>query len=69
MTTQGFHECTWFGARLSRRYLRFLYGETGALSALQRVWQVTVIDEVWGRDDVLWTALDQAVTHWLEKYR
>ena len=61
VTRVGGYDCTWFGVRLSRRYLRFLYGETGALSALRRVWQVTVIDEAWGRDDVLWAELDLAL--------
>lgn len=53
--------CTRFGARLSRRYLRFLYGETGALDALYGAWQVTIVDEVWGRDDALWPTLDRAL--------
>lgn len=52
-------DCTWFGACLSRRYLRFMYGETGALDALWGSWQVTVVDEVWGRDDALWSVLDE----------
>lgn len=54
-------ECTHFGVRLSRRYLRFLYGETGALDALYGAWQVTIVDEVWGRDDALWPTLDRAL--------
>lgn len=61
VTRWGGSECTWFGARLSRRYLRFLYRETGALPALYGSWQVTVVDTVWGRDDTLWPALDEAI--------
>jgi len=52
---------TWFGARLSRRHLRFPYGETGALPALFGAWQVTVVDLEWGRDDRLWPVLDEAL--------
>ena len=60
VTTWGGQDHTWFGARLSRRYLQFLYGETGALHAIQSAWQVTVIDLEWGRDSHLWPALDEA---------
>jgi len=62
VTQYADEDYTWFGARLSRRCLRFLYGETGALDALYGAWQVTVIDEVWGRDDELWAALDEAIS-------
>jgi hypothetical protein len=61
VTRFGGQDCTWFGARLSRRYLRFLYGETGALDVLREAWQVTVIDLEWGRGDRLWPALDEAL--------
>jgi len=66
VTRECGQNCTWMGARLSRRILRFLYGETGALDALYGAWQVTIIDEAWGRDWMLWPMLDRAVTYWLE---
>lgn len=61
VTRFGGQDCTWFGACLSRRYLRFLYGETGALDVLREAWQVTVIDLEWGRGDHLWSMLDEAL--------
>jgi hypothetical protein len=54
---------TWFGAQLSRRYIRSRDLGWGACArdaadALCAAWQVTLIDPVWGREDSpLWTAL------------
>jgi hypothetical protein len=50
---------TWFGATLSRSDLSFEY-ETchkDARNAVREAWQVTIIDPVYGRNDVLWPAL------------
>lgn len=54
---------TGFGAKLNRRVMK---GQWPVISrdALQQVlgaWQVTVIDLEWGRDTVLWQALDRAI--------
>jgi hypothetical protein len=63
---RGGEAVTRFSVRLPRRHLRdphVGYGicHSDAVAALYRAWQVTVIDPVWGRDDVLWPALEQAV--------
>lgn len=57
-TTDG-REHTWFGARLSRSALGWLYDELSAdgLRAITGAWQVTLIDPEWGRDDLLWDTL------------
>jgi hypothetical protein len=55
-------DCTWFGARLSRRHLASPvtgYGECGkdAVAAVCGAWQVAVIDPEWERPDLLWDVL------------
>jgi len=55
---------TSFGARLSRRHIRdphVGYGicHPAAVSALCSALQVTVIDPQWGRNDLLWPALER----------
>ena len=57
---------TGFGVRIPRRHIRDPHLGHGicsreAVDALCGAWQVTVIDPEWGRNDVLWHALDQAV--------
>lgn len=52
---------TWFGGLLSRSNVTYLYDDAVSrkgLRALLDAWQVTVLDPVWGRDDVLWPALE-----------
>lgn len=56
---------TWFGHRLPRKEIEFLYGDLchpAAVKAIKDAWQVTVIDPQWGRDDTLWPLLTQAIT-------
>lgn len=53
---------TWFGTQVPRRHLRdrrIGYGicHRDAVNALCEAWQVTVIDDQWGRGGVLWDAL------------
>lgn len=55
---------TWFGANLPRASLSDPatgYGmcQAGAIAAVCAAWQVTLVDPVWGRDDVLWPLLDR----------
>ena len=57
---------TGFGVQLPRRHIRdswLGYGicHDDALDALCEAWQVTVIDPEWGRPDVLWRVLEQAI--------
>ncbi len=57
---------TGFGVQLPRRHIRdgwLGYGicHRDAVGALCAAWQVTVIDPEWGRPDVLWHVLEQAI--------
>ena len=57
---------TGFGVQLPRRHIRdgwLGYGicHRDAVDALCAAWQVTVIDPEWGRPDVLWRVLEQAI--------
>ena len=70
-TTREHATCvTWFGGRpvtsfgscLSQAHLRDWWAGYGvchpeAVAALCQAWQVTIIDPQWGRDSVLWPAL------------
>lgn len=54
-------ELTWEGARIGRSELNHHYSDwchPDAIAALARAWQVSLIDPEWGRDDVLWPALE-----------
>ena len=67
VTQAGGHAFTRFGAHLSRRFLRdgwVGYGDChpAAVEAVCAAWQVTVIDPVWGRPNLLWDVLSDAVT-------
>ena len=59
---------TWFGAKVPRhRHIRdphMGYGicHPDAVDAVCEAWQVTVIDPEWGRNDLLWDVLDDALT-------
>lgn len=50
---------TSFGSQFSRSFLRGQYGDCHplAVAALCSAWQVTVVDPVWGRRDLLWDVL------------
>jgi len=51
-----------FGPGMPRRHLRWQFGIWCSRSAVDEVcgaWQVTIIDPVWGRNDVLWPMLDE----------
>jgi hypothetical protein len=63
VTRRGNRTMTGFGSHLSRRLLRGEYGDChpDAVNALCSAWQVTVIDPVWGRPDLLWEVLGPAV--------
>lgn len=54
---------TWFGGRMTRRYIRFAFRgcHRDGLNALTDAWQVTLIDLVWGRDTVLWPLISTAL--------
>jgi hypothetical protein len=57
---------TGFGVQLPRRHIRdgwIGYGicHPDATAALCSAWQVTVADPEWGRPDVLWRVLEQAI--------
>ncbi len=55
---------TWFGPPMSPGHLRDSWGEAlspDGLEALTWSWQVTVIDPVWGRNDLLWPTISAAI--------
>jgi len=57
---------TWFGTQVPRRHLRSRHIGYGichrdAVKALCGAWQVTVYDPEWGRGDLLWHVLAQAL--------
>jgi hypothetical protein len=55
-------EFTWDGGARSRQSIEDGYGETchpKAVEALVRAWQVTLIDQQWGRNDQLWPVLEE----------
>jgi len=67
VTKIGSRDFTGFGVQVPRRHIRdthLSYGICGreAVDALCGAWQVTVIDPVWGRPDVLWRVLGEAVS-------
>jgi hypothetical protein len=64
VTLRGGEDYTWFGMQLSRRDIRSSRAGWGicgrpVTGALCRAWQVTLVDMEWGRDDVLWPALER----------
>ena len=67
VTLRAGEEYTWFGQQWCRREIcgpRLGWGicNPAAIAALCSAWQVTVIDPEWGRADLLWDVLEQAVT-------
>jgi hypothetical protein len=57
---------TGFGVQLPRRHIRdahlgFGICDREAVDAIEAAWQVTVIDPEWGRPDVLWKVLEEAL--------
>lgn len=57
---------TGFGVQIPRRHIRDAhlgYGmcDREAVDAIEAAWQVTIIDPEWGRTDVLWRVLEQAI--------
>jgi hypothetical protein len=54
-------EFTWDGIALSRPILERDYGDwhPAVVRELSAAWQVTLIDPVWGRNDVLWPVLEK----------
>jgi hypothetical protein len=53
---------TTYGGHMPRELLRDHYGKgfhPAALEALFHAWQVTLVDPEWGRNDVLWPALQR----------
>ena len=66
MTRVNGRDFTGFGVQLPRRHIRddwVGYGicHPDAVAALCGAWQVTVADPEWGRPDVLWRVLEQAI--------
>jgi hypothetical protein len=60
ITLDAGEEFTWDGIALSRSILDDSYGwdcHPAAVDELFSAWQVTLIDPVWGRNDVLWPVL------------
>jgi len=67
VTKIGDRDFTGFGVQLPRRHIRDAHLGYGichpdAVDALCEAWQVTVIDPQWGRPDVLWQVLAEAVS-------
>jgi hypothetical protein len=64
VTTRAERPCTGFGHRQLPKDIAFLYEACSdeAVDVLVAAYQVTVIDPEWGRDDVLWPLLYEAVT-------
>lgn len=62
VTTRAGQPVTGFGRRLPRRLIRFLYEDChqDAVADILAAHQVTVVDPVWGRDNVLWPVLAEA---------
>jgi hypothetical protein len=60
VTTRDDGPYTSFGGHLTRRDLRVMWPTVGrdAFAAVERAWQVTLVDPEYGRDDVLWPVLD-----------
>jgi len=57
-------ECTWVGGPTELGPIVDLYDDeldALALAALLTAWQVCIIDPVWGRNDLLWTRLVEAI--------
>lgn len=55
---------TWIGGALTDESIDHLFApdlQPAALAALHGAWQVTILDPHWGRNDVLWPALRQAL--------
>ncbi|MFI8942727.1 DUF6919 domain-containing protein [Streptomyces syringium] len=63
VTTWDGEDYTAFGEKIPARHLRVMFGGCNrrAVRAVSGSWQVAIIDPVWGRDDVLWPALDAAI--------
>ncbi|MFV8127518.1 DUF6919 domain-containing protein [Streptomyces syringium] len=63
VTTWDGQDYTAFGEKIRPGYLRRIFEGCNrrALRAVVGAWQVTLVDPVWGRDDVLWPALDAAL--------
>jgi len=63
VTAAGYRVSTEFGARMSLGDLEGCFAELGreGFAAVRAARQVTVIDPVWGRNDVLWPVLDGGV--------
>lgn len=59
VTTRAGQPYTMFGGYLEPRLIRWLYSDCNKAtqSALVDAHQVTIVDPVWGRNDVLWPAL------------
>jgi hypothetical protein len=66
VTLSGGGECTWSGGAMSQDAIEDSYGggtcHPAAVTALRKAWQVTLTDPEWGRDDVLWPALEDFAT-------
>jgi hypothetical protein len=61
ITTDGDDECTWDGIGFTRADLDHMYADCcqpKVMDDLYDAWQVTLIDPVWGRNDILWPVLE-----------
>ena len=62
ITLDDGEEFTWDGIALSRSILESSYGRDcppDVIGELAAAWQVTLIDPVWGRNEVLWPVLQK----------
>ncbi len=58
------------GGRLDDAYIDRVYGgevHPDGVRALHEAWQVAIVDPVWGRNDLLWPRLVEALTDLLER--
>lgn len=64
VTINDHAECTWAGGALDEATIEQFYGQDcpNAIDALSEAWQVDIIDPRWGRNDLLWDRLTQALT-------
>lgn len=64
VTFRGFDVMTVFGVQLDEQDLKFVWRGIGpsAMAEVVDAWQVTIIDRCRGRNDLLWPALEAALT-------
>lgn len=63
ITIWDFHPCTWSGSSCGGEHLRFIMEATSreAIAELAETWEVIIIDPQWGRNDLLWERVTEAL--------